>query len=82
MSHAVYSNLRGDVPAKIRITYADLEHLNPAIVCCSLSGYGMTGPRAADPGYDYVVQGLAGWMDLTGEPDGPPIRIEGAGARE
>ena len=34
----------------------------------------MTGPRRADPGYDYVVQGLTGWMDLTGEPDGPPTK--------
>lgn len=73
-SDAVYSNLRGDVPAKIGITYADLAHLNPAIVCCSLTGFGMTGPRAAEPGYDYVLQGLAGWMDLTGEPDGPPTK--------
>lgn len=73
-SHAVYSNLRGDVPQKIRITYEDLKHLNPAIVCCSLSGYGMTGPRRAEPGYDYVIQGLTGWMDITGEPDGPPTK--------
>jgi crotonobetainyl-CoA:carnitine CoA-transferase CaiB-like acyl-CoA transferase len=71
---AVYSNLRGDVPAKMRITYADLAHLNPAIVCCSLTGFGMTGPRRDEPGYDYVLQGLAGWMSLTGEPDGPPTK--------
>lgn len=71
---AVYSNLRGDVPAKIGITYEDLKHLNPAIVCCSLTGFGMTGPRAKDPGYDYILQGLAGWMDLTGDPDGPPTK--------
>jgi crotonobetainyl-CoA:carnitine CoA-transferase CaiB-like acyl-CoA transferase len=73
-SDAVYSNLRGDVPAKIGITYDDLKHLNPAIVCCSLTGFGMTGPRQKQPGYDYVLQGLAGWMDLTGEPDGPPTK--------
>jgi crotonobetainyl-CoA:carnitine CoA-transferase CaiB-like acyl-CoA transferase len=73
-SDAVYSNLRGDVPAKLRIRYHDLKHLNPAIVCCSLSAFGMTGPRAAEPGYDYVVQGLTGWMSLTGEPDGPPSK--------
>lgn len=73
-SDAVFSNLRGDVPAKIGITYADLAPLNPAIVCCSLSGFGMTGPRRAEPGYDYVVQGLTGWMDITGEPDGPPTK--------
>ena len=73
-SDVVYSNLRGDVPAKLRITYDDLKHLNPAIVCCSLTGFGMTGPRAAEPGYDYVLQGLAGWMSVTGEPGGPPAK--------
>ncbi|MEQ6902544.1 CoA transferase [Nocardioides sp. YIM 152588] len=74
VSDVVYSNLRGDVPAKIGITYDQLKHLNPAIVCCSLTGFGMTGPRQKEPGYDYVLQGLAGWMDLTGEPDGPPTK--------
>jgi len=69
---AVYSNLRGDVPEKLGIRYADLKHLNPRIVCCSLSGFGMTGPRSTEPGYDYVLQGYAGWMSLTGDPDGPP----------
>lgn len=70
----VYSNLRGDVPAKLGLRYQDLEHVNPQVVCCSLSAYGMDGPRAKDPGYDYMIQGLAGWMDLTGEPDGPPTK--------
>jgi crotonobetainyl-CoA:carnitine CoA-transferase CaiB-like acyl-CoA transferase len=74
VSDAVYSNLRGDVPAKMRIRYADLAELNPRIVCCALSGFGMTGPRSAEPGYDYVIQGSAGWMDLTGEPTGPPTK--------
>ncbi|GLX00966.1 CoA transferase [Microtetraspora sp. NBRC 16547] len=74
VSDAVYSNLRGDVPAKMRITYDDLKHLNPAIVCCSLTGFGMSGPRRSEPGYDYVLQGLAGWMDVTGEPEGPPTK--------
>ncbi|MCW2611198.1 MAG: uctC 3 [Cryptosporangiaceae bacterium] len=73
-SDAVYSNLRGDVPAKMRIRYTDLAHLNPAVVCCSLTGFGMTGPRSAEPGYDYILQGLAGWMSLTGDPDGPPTK--------
>ncbi|HZJ07408.1 MAG TPA: CoA transferase [Nocardioidaceae bacterium] len=74
VSDVVYSNLRGDVPAKIGITYDDLKHLNPAIVCVSLTGFGMSGPRQKEPGYDYVLQGLAGWMQLTGEPDGPPTK--------
>jgi crotonobetainyl-CoA:carnitine CoA-transferase CaiB-like acyl-CoA transferase len=74
VSDAVYANLRGDVPAKLKIRYDDLAHVNPRIVCCSLSAFGMSGPRAAEPGYDYILQGLAGWMDLTGEPDGPPAK--------
>jgi crotonobetainyl-CoA:carnitine CoA-transferase CaiB-like acyl-CoA transferase len=74
VSDVVHSNLRGDVPAKLRIRYDDLKHLNPAIVCSSLSGFGMTGPRSAEPGYDYVLQGMAGWMDITGEPGGPPTK--------
>src|SRR5262245_37882971 len=74
VSDVVYSNLRGDVPARLRIRYADLRSLNPAIVCCSLSGFGMTGPRRSEPAYDYLLQGLAGWMSLTGEPDGPPAK--------
>lgn len=74
VSDAVYSNMRGDVPAKLGIQYADLAHLNPKIVCVSISGFGNVGPRATQPGYDYILQGLAGWMSLTGEPDGPPTK--------
>jgi crotonobetainyl-CoA:carnitine CoA-transferase CaiB-like acyl-CoA transferase len=74
VSDVVYSNLRGDVPEKIGITYATLGQLNRAVVCCSLSAFGMTGPRRDEPGYDYVLQGIAGWMDLTGEPGGPPSK--------
>jgi crotonobetainyl-CoA:carnitine CoA-transferase CaiB-like acyl-CoA transferase len=73
-SDAVYSNLRGDVPAKLEIRYEDLAHINPAIVCVSLSGFGMTGPRSREPGYDYIMQALVGWMSLTGEADGPPTK--------
>ena len=74
VSDVVYSNLRGDQPRKLRLTYEDLKDVNQRIVCCSLSGFGMTGPRAAEGGYDYMMQGLAGWMSLTGDPDGPPTK--------
>jgi len=74
VSDAVYSNLRGDIPEKLGLTYALLEDVNPRIVCCSLSGFGMNGPRKAEPAYDYIVQGLAGWMSITGEPGGPPTK--------
>ena len=71
---AVYSNLRGDQPRRLGLTFEQLKDVNPRIVCCSLSGFGMTGPRAGEGGYDYMMQGLAGWMSLTGEPDGPPTK--------
>jgi crotonobetainyl-CoA:carnitine CoA-transferase CaiB-like acyl-CoA transferase len=70
----VYSNLRGDQPARLGLTYDSLREVNPRIVCCSLSGFGSTGPRAAEGGYDYMMQGLAGWQSLTGEPGGPPTK--------
>ncbi len=73
-SDVVYSNLRGDQPHRLGLTYDQLKEVNPRIVCCSLSGFGMTGPRAAEGGYDYMMQGLAGWMTLTGEPQGPPTK--------
>ena len=74
VSDALVSNLRGDQPEKLRIRFADLEPVNPRLVCVSLSGFGMTGPRAREGGYDYTVQGLAGWMQLTGGPDQPPTK--------
>ena len=73
-SDVVYSNFRGDVPEKLKITYDYLKSINKKIVCVSLTGFGMTGPRSSEPGYDYIMQGLTGWMNLTGEPDGPPTK--------
>jgi crotonobetainyl-CoA:carnitine CoA-transferase CaiB-like acyl-CoA transferase len=73
-SDVVYSNLRGDQPRKLGLTYEQLRGVNPRIVCCSLSGFGMTGPRAAEGGYDYMMQALAGWQSLTGDPAGPPTK--------
>ena len=71
---AVFNNLRGDLPERLGLTYRDLAPINPRIVCCSLTGFGRTGPRRADPGYDMLVQALCGFMSMTGEPDGPPVK--------
>ncbi|KAI3610246.1 CaiB/BaiF family protein (plasmid) [Cupriavidus necator H850] len=71
----VFNNLRGDLPAKLGIDYASLAECKPAIVCVHLSAYGRTGSRAAWPGYDYLMQAEAGYLSLTGEPDGPPARF-------
>jgi len=74
-SDALFDNLRGDLPAKLGLTYADLAPANPKIVCAHLSAYGRDGPRAHWPGYDYLMQAEAGYLSLTGEPDGPPARM-------
>lgn len=72
---AVLNNLRGDQPAKLGLTYAALSTLNPALVCVHLSGYGRSGERATWPAYDYLMQAEAGFLSLTGEPEGPPTRM-------
>jgi len=72
---AVVNNLRGDQPAKLKITHDDLKAIKPSIVCGHLSAYGRDNSRKAWPGYDYLMQAEAGFMSLTGEPDGPPIRF-------
>jgi crotonobetainyl-CoA:carnitine CoA-transferase CaiB-like acyl-CoA transferase len=72
---ATLDNLRGDLPEKLGVTYAALSDVNPGIVCAHLSAYGRDGPRRAWPGYDYLMQAEAGYLSLTGEPDGPPSRF-------
>lgn len=74
-SHAVVNNLRGDLPAKIGLTYDHLKSVNPALVCAHLSAYGRDNERARWPGYDYLMQAEAGFMAMTGEPDAPPTRF-------
>lgn len=72
---AVVNNLRGDQPAKLKIAHDHLKVIKPSIVCGHLSAYGRDNSRKTWPGYDYLMQAEAGFMSLTGEPDGPPIRF-------
>lgn len=71
---AVFSNLRGDQPERLGLTYDALGKVNPAIVCVALTSYGRTGPGATLPGYDALIQAEAGWAALTGGPDDPPTK--------
>ena len=71
---AVFSNVRGDLPERLGLTYEHLAPLNPSIVCVALTGYGRVGERASWPGYDALVQAEAGWAALTGHPDDPPTK--------
>lgn len=73
--HVVANNMRGDLPAKLGLTYDALKDVNPALVCAHLSAYGRDNERARWPGYDYLMQAEAGYLSLTGEPGTPPTRF-------
>ncbi len=68
-------NFRPGSLAELGFDYAAMSALNPRLIYCSISGYGQTGPSAQLPGYDAVIQGEAGIMDMTGFPDGAPTRV-------
>jgi crotonobetainyl-CoA:carnitine CoA-transferase CaiB-like acyl-CoA transferase len=70
----VFSNLRGDQPERLGLTYDHLKAVNPRIVCVALTGFGRRGADALLPGYDALVQAQAGWASLTGGPDDPPTK--------
>jgi crotonobetainyl-CoA:carnitine CoA-transferase CaiB-like acyl-CoA transferase len=61
--------------ARYGLDYASLREVNPRLVYCSITGFGQDGPYAARAGYDFIVQGMSGIMDLTGDPQGPPQKI-------
>ena len=60
--------------AKYGLDYANLAKINPKLIYCSITGFGQTGPYAHRAGYDYIIQGMSGFMSITGEPDGAPQR--------
>ncbi|MDX2225433.1 MAG: CoA transferase [Rhodospirillaceae bacterium] len=72
---ALVHNMRGDQPAKLGLEYKHLAPINPKIVCGHISAYGRDNERASWPGYDFLMQAEAGFMSVTGEPDGPPVRL-------
>lgn len=66
-------NFRPGVMDKLGLGATDLRHANPRLIYASVSGFGQTGPNAARPAYDIIVQAMSGLMALTGEPDGAPV---------
>lgn len=60
---------------KFGLDYGTLSAINDALVYCSITGFGQTGPRAHEAGYDFVVQGMSGFMSVTGEPNGVPVKM-------
>lgn len=68
-------NFRPGTMERLGLDYASLAGRCPRLVYCSISGFGQTGPRRAEAGYDAVMQGEGGLMSITGEAEGPPYRL-------
>src|SRR3954469_11016723 len=68
-------NFRPGSLSQLGFGYTDIAAAHPRIIYCSITGYGQTGPCAQLPGYDAVIQGEAGIMDMTGFADGAPTRV-------
>ncbi len=71
----VIENFKVGGLAKYGLDAAALMALNPRLIVCSVTGFGQDGPYAHRAGYDFMIQGMAGIMDLTGEPDGAPQKM-------
>ncbi|ABC64951.1 CaiB/BaiF CoA transferase family protein [Erythrobacter litoralis] len=71
----VIENFKTGSLAKFGLDYPGLSASNERLVYCSITGFGQTGPRAHEAGYDFVVQGMSGFMSLTGEPEGVPVKM-------
>ncbi|HSM95419.1 MAG TPA: CaiB/BaiF CoA-transferase family protein [Rhizomicrobium sp.] len=71
-AHVVVENFKTGTLAKYGLDYEALKKENPALIYCSLTGFGHTGPYKDKAGYDYLIQGMGGLMSITGQPDGSP----------
>ncbi|MBX7528450.1 CaiB/BaiF CoA transferase family protein [Qipengyuania vesicularis] len=71
----VLENFKPGGLAKFALDYRTLAKANPALVYCSITGFGQDGPRRDEPGYDFVIQAMSGFMALTGEPQGDPMKM-------
>jgi crotonobetainyl-CoA:carnitine CoA-transferase CaiB-like acyl-CoA transferase len=77
-SDVLIENFKVGGLAKFGLDYKSLAPENPRLIYCSVTGFGQTGPYAKRAGYDLMAQGMAGLMDITGMPDGPPVKVGGA----
>jgi crotonobetainyl-CoA:carnitine CoA-transferase CaiB-like acyl-CoA transferase len=74
-SDVLVENFRPGTMDRLGLGYRALARRNRRLIYCSISGFGESGPEAHRPGYDLIVQGESGIMDLTGFPDGPPVKV-------
>jgi len=74
-SHVVVENFKQGGLVRYGLDYETLAAENPSLVYCSITGFGQEGPEAARAGYDFMIQGMAGLMSITGEPEGMPMKV-------
>lgn len=74
-SDVVAENFRPGTFDKLGFSWETIQRINPRAILTAVSGFGHTGPRASEPGFDVVIQGEGGLMSITGEPDGPPTKV-------
>ncbi|MHA1931872.1 MAG: CaiB/BaiF CoA transferase family protein [Promethearchaeota archaeon] len=74
-SDVILENFRPGTMEKLKLSYNEVKEVNPNIIYCSISGFGQDGPYRLLPGMDQVLQGMGGLMSITGEPNGPPIKV-------
>ena len=74
-SDVLVDNFRPGALARLGFDDAWAEATNPRLIRCAISGFGTRGPDARRPGYDLIVQGESGIMEITGSPDGPPMKV-------
>ena len=74
-SDVLIENFRPGTMEKLSLSYDEVKEINPKIIYCSISGFGQDGPYRLLPGMDQVLQGMGGLMSITGEPDGPPVKV-------
>ncbi len=74
-SHVLVENFKVGQMAQYGLAYPDLSRLNPALVYCSITGYGQTGPYRNRPGYDYAIQAMSGLMSITGAAASEPYKV-------
>lgn len=71
----IIENFKTGALVKFGLDHVSLSATNPGLVTCSITGFGQTGPRAHEAGYDFVIQAMSGFMALTGEPEGQPMKM-------
>ncbi len=74
-SDILLENYKVGTLQRFGLGYNDIKKINPGIIYCSITGFGQYGPYKDRPGYDFIIQGMGGIMSITGEPDGPPMKV-------